>query len=290
MGSEPSGWTWEQYEAYLVTEWRHILDRHQDNEADIHRFLELHPCMLPGGEGGQNSIGGHHGPFPGAVITKPRLPAVPNLIPDFLWPTKMSGVFSPVLLEIERPDKKWFGRSSQQSADLSQAISQVADWRTWFDSESHRLEFYKHFGISDWILDYHKVEPVYRLIYGRRAEFIDDSRLTLKRTSLRPDWLKWSTFDRLYPRAGARHWVTVKIESGKWKVQSVPPTFKITWDWRHALQGLDGLNEAIEKNELILDDRKEFLLAEVAGLDQKSSARPNIWENIVKLDKESLRS
>ena len=161
MTNEPKGWTWEQYEGYLISEWRTVLEQYQASEEVIHGFLEQHPCMLPGGEGGSNSVGGHHGPFPGAVISKPRLPVVPNLIPDFLWPTKMSGIFSPVLLEIERPDKKWFGRSHKQSADLSQAIGQVADWRTWFGDETHRLKFYQYFGISGSIRANHKVEPVF---------------------------------------------------------------------------------------------------------------------------------
>lgn len=278
MKAEPKPWSWEEYEDYLLTEWPSVLDSSGDSEPALHRFLELHPCLLPGGEASSTSIGGHHGPLPGAVITQPPLKGTFTRVPDFLWPTKVSGAFRPVLVELERADKKWLLKDGrQQTAELSQAIGQIAEWRTWFNSEENKLQFYKMFGISDWIRSYHKVEPVYSLIYGRRAEFANDPVRTQNRESIRQGWLQWSTYDRLTPDAGARNWVTVKIVSEQWTVISIPPTFSFDPDPEWYLQGLTGLDTAIAANNLIPECRKQLLLDQLSAIAIKPAADPKLW-------------
>jgi hypothetical protein len=267
----------------LLPEWQRCLSTHEDNELAVHQFLEQHPCLLPGGESDSTSIGGHHGPFPGAVISQPQLFGTFRRQPDFIWPTKVSGVFMPVLLELERPDKRWFRQDGQQTEELSQAINQVAEWRTWLDSDANQLLFYEVYGISSWIKAYHKVEPVFRLAYGRRSEFIDDPKLTRHRESIRPDWLEWSTYDRLAPSAGARRWVTVRIKQGVgWEVVAVPPTFDLALRRLDDLQGLVGLSEAIQANDLMSDDRKTYLLERVSTIQIKPAAEPKLWERYLR--------
>lgn len=159
-----------------------LLVENAHDERAVHRFLEQHPCLLPGGEADAMSIGGHHGPFPGAVITQAQLQGTFQRQPDFIWPNKVSGVFMPVFLELERPDKLWLREDRrQQTAEFSQAIAQAAEWRTWLDSDANRLVCYEVYGISDWIRADHKIEPVFRLVYGRRSEFVDDAQLTRQR-------------------------------------------------------------------------------------------------------------
>lgn len=277
-GTEPSAWSWEEYETWLLAEWRRHRRLYHDDEGGIHRFLEQHPCLLPGGEADANSIGGHHGPFPGVVVSHALLQGTFRRHPDFIWPTKVSGVFRPVLLELEKPSKRWFRQDGQQTEELSQAITQIAEWRTWLDSEANRLLFYEVYGISDWIRAYHKIEPVYRLVYGRRSEFGDNARLTRQRASVRPTWLEWSTYDRLFPAANARNWVSVKITAAGWKVIGVPPTFAIPDSWEFDLQGLIGLDDAIAANPLISDSRKDFLLERLSSLSLRPAAPPNLWE------------
>lgn len=281
-GRTPAAWAWEEYEDWLSSEWPGCLAANHDDESEIHAFLAHHPCLLPGGEADVSSIGGHHGPFPGAVIFKPDLSGTFRRTPDFIWPTKESGVFRPVLLELERPSKRWFRQDGQQTAQLSQAITQVAEWRTWLDSDANKLTFYELYGISDWIRAYHKVEPVFRLVYGRRQEFIDIPRLTRQRESVRPDWLEWSTYDRLQPAAKARHWVTVRVSPTGWQVIAVPPTFAIRRGWEASLQGLTGLDDAIARNELIPELRKEYLLEQLSHIKLKPAAPPNLWEVVLR--------
>jgi hypothetical protein len=279
---EPPAWSWEEYEDYLRSEWQRTLNANADDEKAIQGFLEQHPCLLPGGEASSTSIGGHHGPFPGAVISQPALPGTFKRIPDFLWPTKVSGRFRPVLLEIERPSKPWFRGDGQAHAKLTEAINQVAEWRTWLDSGANQLLLYELYGISSWIRAYHKVEPIYGLIYGRRSEFGADPTQSRHRESIRPGWLHWRTYDRLSPDAGARHWVTVKVIEGRWTVVAVPPTFDLRRGWNDSLQGLSGLETAICANALISDDRKEYLVDRLSAVDLKPAAPPNLWEVVIR--------
>ena len=280
--SEPPGWSWEQYEDWLLREWARCLVTNEDDEKEIHRFLEQHPCLLPGGEADVTSIGGHHGPFPGAVVTEPPLQGTFKRTPDFIWPTKVSGIFRPVFLELERPSKRWFRQDGQQTEELSQAITQIGEWRTWLDSEGNKLVFYEVYGISDWIQAYHKIEPVFRLVYGRRSEFIDNPTLTRQRESVRPNWLNWSTYDRLHPAANARYWVTARITGTGWRVVAIPPTFAIQRGWEDSLQGLIGLETAIAENELISDARKEFLLDRLSKTKVKPAGQPRLWEKAIR--------
>lgn len=279
---EPPGWSWEKYEEWLLHEWSQCLIVNANNEKEIHRFLEQHPCLLPGGEADVTSIGGHHGPFPGAVVTDPPLQGTFKRTPDFIWPTKLSGTFRPVFLELERPSKRWFRQDGQWTEELSQAITQIGEWKTWLDSEGNKLVFYEVYGISDWIRAYHKIEPVFRLVYGRRSEFVGNPTLTRQRESVRPDWLHWSTYDRLHPAANARHWVTARIGAAGWTVIAIPPTFNIPQGWEDMLQGLVGLDSAIAGNELISDARKEFLLERVAATKVKPAGRPDLWEKAIR--------
>lgn len=138
VAERPLPWPWSRYESWLTAEWQALLGR-SPSESEVHEFLEQHPSMVPGGEGGEQSIGGHHGAFPAALISEPELPGLTRPTPDFMWISKMSSVVKPVLIEIERPDKRWF-RSSDgvPHSDLTQAIDQISTWRDWFESEPHR--------------------------------------------------------------------------------------------------------------------------------------------------------
>lgn len=191
-----------------------------------------------------------------------------------------SSVFMPVFLELERPDKKWFTGSGQQTAELSQAISQVAEWRTWLESAANQLAFHEMYGVSSAIRSYFRFQPVFHLVYGRRAEFIQDNRKSQTRDSLRPGWLSWSTYDRLTPSANARQWVTVRVrQRGGWEVVAIPPTFDFpSYFADEALQGIIGFDTAITANTLISDDRKHYLLEKLSKLRLLPAAPFNLWE------------
>ena len=260
---EPSKpWPWEYYEAYLEREWSEVLEKAGSDEEIIQQFLEQHPCLLPGGEASCESIGGHHGPFPGAVISQPRLTGNKEYIPDFLWLTKHSGAFIPVLIELKSVEKKWFTKTGNFTADLNKAIGQIAEWRSWISTPENSLQFYNRFGISDSIRGHLEIKPNYYLIYGRREGF-SNTDLSKKREAYRPEWLQWSTYDRLKPDYDSRNWITIKIQKDQWTVVCIPPTFDLEKIDDSHLDNLVGLDEAIKNNALISDLRKTRLLQEL---------------------------
>lgn len=252
-------WSWEQYERWLTAEWASLLDR-SPSEPEIQGFLEGHPCLVPGGEGGERSIGGHHGSFPAALFSQPELPGLTSPCPDFLWISKVSSLVRPVLIEIERPRKLWFRSNGVMTYPLNEAIDQRGTWRTWFENGAQQQLFYERYGIDDYVREYHKIDPAYCLIYGRRREFEEDGHLTRKREELRPNWLEWMTFVRLRPLYGARNCVSARFLRRAFRVIAIPPTFAIGPETMEGLGPLLGLEDAIRKNELISDERREFLI------------------------------
>ena len=279
----PPPWTWERYESFLQSSWGALLAS-EPTESEVHRFLESHPCMLPGGEGGTDSIGGHHGPVPNAVVSEPELPGLRRPRPDFLWLTFLSSEIRPVLIEIEDPSKRWFNGSGNQSADLTQALGQLYEWRAWLDSEANRLNFYERYEVDSYVRRHHVFKPVLALIYGRRSEFASDPDLSKKRGAARPADVEWSTFDRLAPLAAARRSVTCRVTVDGWTVTSVPPTFVLGPSSAHTIVRMTGWETAIAVNPLIGDDRKAFLTSrldywrEWASQEKKGSYRPNDLE------------
>jgi hypothetical protein len=255
----PPAWSWDRYETYLVAEWATLLER-SPAEDDVQRFLELHPCMVPGGEGGSDSIGGHNGTYPRGLVAQPELSGIKRPIPDFLWVSHTSAEVRPVLLEIEAPAERWFTKQGVQTAQLSQAIQQLASWRAWFDGEANRLLFFERYHIGSFLMRHRKFAPVFCLIYGRRSEFDADPTLARQRANLRPHWLEWMTYDRLRPLAGSQLEVSVKVAADGWHVVAIPPTFRWGAITARNVPSLHGWETAISNNELISEQRRQFLL------------------------------
>jgi hypothetical protein len=101
----PKPMAWPEYERQLKQAWQDLLGSNP-TEPVVQSFLEKHPCLLPGFRTMTGSSG--HGPFPDAVISQPPLAAIGKKVPDFMWLSKDSLVLEPVLIEIERPSKRWF--------------------------------------------------------------------------------------------------------------------------------------------------------------------------------------
>src|SRR5262245_45636995 len=122
---------WEDYEEVVSTHWNNLLTSvPSPSEQTVHRFLEQHPCLVPGAF---NIIGGTSGHYPSmsALFSQPPLPSYDRRIPDFMWLSANSEIDEPVLVELEAPDKRWFTKSGEQTAHLTQALGQIADWKAW---------------------------------------------------------------------------------------------------------------------------------------------------------------
>jgi hypothetical protein len=238
-------------------------------ESVVQDFLERYPCMLP--RPYALFRGGHHGPFPAAVITQPVLPSYEARRPDFLWLSADSMNYWAVPIEIERPNKPWFTKQGIPSAPLTQAIDQLRDWKRWF-SEPHNIQaFLEHYEVPR--LSHHTFSCHYVLAYGRREEATRGPGKKKRPFLQQPDETLMS-LDRLDPDRELADVITVRREGGTYRAVSVQPTLELhrfnSSDW----EVVKGVEDAIRTNPEIAPDRKTYLLRKlVMWREQRVSER-----------------
>lgn len=252
--------SWEAYEGGITKDWDILLNGEPSSEAAIQAFLEKHPSMVPGAFGLSGGESGHY-PWPSSLISQPPLPSYNHRIPDFMWLSQWSDTEQPVLIEIEAPSKRWFTRSGTPTADFTQAMNQIAEWKAWF-AVPHNIQAFKEFyGLDREAWRRRRFRPAYLLIYGRRAEASADPTLTQKRGIIYGDDVTSMTYDRLRPNPKTMDLICVKVDGPMaFHALSVPAT--LTWSPSLAEERalMSGLDDAIEANPYISQQRKQFLI------------------------------
>jgi hypothetical protein len=89
-------------------------------EEDLQAFLEKYPMVLI------QHLGGGHGRW---VIPKKRLGS--EFITDFVIGQKDSNGYEWHAVELESPNAKMFTKAGDPTAQLTHAIRQIQDWRSW---------------------------------------------------------------------------------------------------------------------------------------------------------------
>jgi len=267
---------WEKYEQLIIAEWNELLNRNmRPNEKEIQSFLERYPCMVPGAF---NLIGAESGHLPifCGLISQPILPSFNYRKPDFMWLSKNSDTIEPVLIEIEDPNKQWWTDSGQQTAQLTQALDQIIEWRMWFRDLVNQSKFKEMYGLAS---DNRQFKPSFLLIYGRRHEANINSNQILKRTELAKEDVDIITFDRLHPIHKARELLCLSVKfDNKCRFLtaiSVPATFTLGPSFAEDRAIVIGLDNAINSNKDISKPRKEFLIRRLSYWNKwsKSSDR-----------------
>ena len=253
---------WEKYEQLIIAEWTELLNRNpMPNEKGIQCFLERYPCMVPGAFSLIGAESGHAPLFCG-LISQPILPSFNYRKPDFMWLSKNSDTIEPVLIEIEDPNKQWWTECGQQTAQLTQALDQIIEWRMWFRDLANQIKFKEMYGLAS---DNRQFKPSFLLIFGRRNEANVNSNQILKRTELAKDDVDIITFDRLHPiqKANDQLCLSIKFDNKcrTLTVISVPATFTLGPSFANDRAIVIGLEKAIKSNKDISEVRKEFLIS-----------------------------
>ena len=95
-------------------------------EQTYQSFIESNTELIP------REFVMNHGVWCDLVFRKLRLGS--SYICDFAFVTKGSMRWRLVLVEIERPDKRFFrGSTLRLHSDFAHALEQVSDWRSFFD-------------------------------------------------------------------------------------------------------------------------------------------------------------
>lgn len=180
-----------------VAKWNALLESEESREERVlQEFLERHPWFLPGAHTLDSNSG--HQPWPGAVITQPPLPDLSTKKPDFMWIAMDSVHLYPILIEIETPWKRWWYQSEIAiHSDLTRAMSQVTQWKRWFNDGINHGKFHRYYRIERDLQDL-TLAPRYVIIHGRRAEANRSPASISSRGSIPHDAdTHLMTFDRL---------------------------------------------------------------------------------------------
>jgi hypothetical protein len=226
--------------------------------------MELHPSMIPGGSGDVGP-GGHHRSEMRAVYRRPTLQgAGRSFEPDFMWVTRSSALITPILIEIEKPSKRWFRRGTgRPTSDFAEAHDQLNDWRTWFRRDQNMSVFRSQFVHDDQFQL--PIEPQFVLIYGRASEFgpggghDDPDSLRRKRDGMRATDESFISFDSLAPRYDHRDSLTVTMTAKGPRIWAVSPHYgTMVLSGRDAMR-LGSIVEALERSADMGDERRAYL-------------------------------
>lgn len=260
----------KRYGRLIQKEYEDLLLKEGKNEAAFQKFFEQNPSLLPGSRGVEpNMFGSGHPPLKRCVITQPKISGVITRHPDFMWLVNDSSVFSPVLIEIEAPDKKLFNKDGSPTQDFTKAKHQLTEWRTVLSNPTNILSFYNQYNIPQEYRDLY-FEPWFVLIYGRRREFEDDKNLTSKRPLMtdRAGREILMSFDSLKHVSKAdSEAITCTVKDGKYIAKYVSPLLTIG-------PYCDSLDEIQFPNSSIIDmvhtteERKNFLLKKIPYCQQ----------------------
>ncbi|MGO9275345.1 MAG: Shedu anti-phage system protein SduA domain-containing protein [Terriglobia bacterium] len=259
----PARMPWKEYEGRVLAEWQGLLDSQEGcDEKKIQRFLTDHPSMVPGAYNMTRPSGA--APFPNALLCECPLSAIGVKIPDFMWLAWDSLNFTPVLIEIESPCKRWFTQAGVPTHELTQAANQLAEWSAWLNRPQNVLVFYDSFEIPSDLQKYNTFRPEFVLIYGRRREFQDRPELSRLRSQFERYGQVAMTFDRLKPAQNCDSYLSATRRNGHYSALSVPATLELGPMVAKAFARIDKMPEAIERNQWISGDRRRFLVERLA--------------------------
>lgn len=249
---------WDEYVRITKDEYQELLRNQSNSEEMFQEFFERNPAYLPGGFDIDDGSG--HGPYLLSVVTKPSLQGIFERIPDFVWFSSYSGVFHPILIEIEAPAKRIFNQDNTTTKEFNQAVHQLRCWKIWMDEAEHKSIFMKKFRLEGTHLVHNKFLPKYLLIYGRRDEFYHDTmRKKLREESIDSNQ-KIRSYDGLTPSYKCRYCFIVKITENGYEAVQVSPTIELGSMNADAYAFINGKEEAVKKNKYMSDERKKFLI------------------------------
>lgn len=261
--NRPRPQDWGLYSDQVRAEWFSLLSTDPEEPA-VQEFMELHPAIIPGGSG-DIGPGGHHGSQLSAVFRQPPLAgAGGTFVPDFMWVTKSSGLITPILIEIEKPSKRWFKKDGRPTSNLTHALDQLDEWRSWFDKDSNPALFRQKYLFEDYHYN-RPLKPQFVLIYGRDAEFTwagghsDPDGMRHKRDSKRKPDQTFRSFDSLAPRYDHANSVTVTMTSNGPVPFAFSPMYQTTPMTGIDARTLGDPTEALAHSVMMSPERKAYL-------------------------------
>jgi Domain of unknown function (DUF4263) len=216
----------------------------------------------------------------GAVFREPDLTGRGRKFePDFIWVTRSSGLITPILIEIEKPSKRWFRGDGRPSGEFKDARDQLNDWRSWFARDGNETIFRDRFLFLGSKYEDRPLEPQYVLIYGRESEFhfggghADPRALRYKRDQQRGANESFMTFDALRPRYDHRNSMTLTMTARGPAIHAFSPVYGTTTGVGAGAIVLGDPSEALERSVMMSDERRAYLAQRWAYWQEHEQAK-----------------
>jgi len=163
----------------------------QADEQVYQDFIERNTMFVP------REFVQNHGIHLDLVFRK--LPLGSDYTTDFCYLSKSSDNWNIVLIEIEKPQSKYFrGTSTNLHSDFHAALDQIDEWRGWFDNRSNFDSFINGtLGQLRIHLSRNPCNIKYVLVYGRRAEFEGNENRARKIRAKEKDDFQILSYDSL---------------------------------------------------------------------------------------------
>ncbi len=181
------------------------------NEQEYQKFLEQNTILIP------REFIQNHGVHLNLVLRK--LALLQNYITDFFYISKSSIDWNFVMIEIEKPQSRYFkDYNAEFHPDFLRALNQIDRWRMWCEDSAVRNALIK--SIEPIMVPLHmKSNPCYFkyvLVYGRRKEFEDDTnKRGLIRAKEREDF-KIVSYDSLIESLNTKNYLYLGVRKNEY--------------------------------------------------------------------------
>lgn len=249
----------KRYVKKATMELESLLAKFSSDESKFQEFFERNPHFLPGSRDEFSGVGGSgHQPHLLCLISQPKISGLINRQPDFMWLASDSVYFSPVIIEIEAPSKRYFKADGTPSRYFTQAVHQLQEWQTILSRPENVLKFYEDFSIPEDLREL-TFKPQYALVYGQRKEYKNDKILKQKRGNMLSHNQTMLSYDRITPAYLVNPLICCTVKNGKYYAKYVSPIFQIGPDEEHLLD-IQDIPGAIKRTKGISTERKKFIL------------------------------
>lgn len=173
-------------------------------------FLEKHTQFIP------REFVQNHGIHFDLVFRKLHLAS--DYAPDFFYMSKSSADWNLVLIEIEKPQSKYFKDGSNDlHPDFVSAFSQILQWRAWFENYSNYTGFINGtLGSVREPMGYNSCHVKYVLVHGRRHEFAENAVKRNKIKAMEQHDFKILSYDSLLEALNRKHPLYVCARKNEW--------------------------------------------------------------------------
>lgn len=267
----------ETYSKNATEHFENLLNNYGDDEKIFQNFFERNVSFMPGAHSafGQNMSG--HDPIHNCLISQPKIRGLNTRLPDFMWLSYDSSVFSPVLIEIEAPNKKCFNKDGSPTEKFTKAKNQLDEWCAHLSKAENQLNFYEDFDIDK---DTRRLifEPFYLLIYGRRKEFEGNELLTRKRRTLldRSRQQILMSFDRLCPNEIDSEFSCCYVKERKLELIALGQATKLDWFSDHLIH-FNNVSKGIDQMMFTPESRKIYLKENYENHIKELKKEKNGW-------------